>query len=129
MFSTSQRASLSIRRFGLLLTALSLLVVAGTLSLLAIQIADGTQRPHPGQTELVCAKAKLEAMWKVELPVGAEIVGSVPGSRVVSADWDLKELGCSGAIHPTATLDEILGDGSPSDFSYTAAIRPGLGGR
>jgi hypothetical protein len=67
-------------------------------------------------------------MWKVELPEGAEITGSVPGSRPVSSGWDLKELGCSGAIHPTATLDEIFGAGSPSGLSYTAEILSGLGG-
>ena len=112
----SQWISLSLRRFGLFLTASAFLVAAGTLSLFAIQIAH---RPDPGQTELACAKAKLEAMWGVELP--EEVIGSVPGSRSVSVGWDLKELGCSGAIHPTASLDEIFG----ADFSYTAAILPG----
>jgi hypothetical protein len=111
MFSASQQVSLSFRQFGFL----AALVIAGTLSLFAV---DGTQPPLHGQSELACAKAKLEAMWEVELPEGP--VGSVP-SRAVSADWDLKELGCPGAIHPTATLDEIFA-GSFADFSYTAAI-------
>ena len=111
----SQWVSLSFRRFGLFLTASAFLVVAGTLSFFAIQIAH---HPDPGQTELACAKAKLEAMWGVELP--EEVIGSVPGSRSVSVGWDLKELGCSGATHPTATLDEIFGAVLPSGFK-----RPG----
>jgi hypothetical protein len=106
---TSPRVSLS--RYGLFLLALALLVVAATPSL------DDTRRR---QTELACAKAKLEAMWEVKLPDGAEIGGS--GSRAVSADWDLKELGCSGANRSLASLAEILGARSPADFSYTAAI-------
>jgi hypothetical protein len=57
-----------------------------------------------GHTELACAKQKLEAMWAVQLPADAEVVGSLPEAGVVSADWDLKELGCSGAVYPTATL-------------------------
>jgi hypothetical protein len=103
----------SFRRYGLFLLALAFLVVAATLSL------DDTRRR---QTELACAKAKLEAMWGLKLPEGAEIIGSMPGSRAVSADWDLKELGCSGASHSIASLAEILGAGSPADLSYTAAI-------
>ena len=118
--SISQRVSPDFHRLGLFLAALAFSIVAGTLSLFAIQIADGTQRPHDGQTELACAKAKLEAMWEWEVPEGAEIFGAMPASRAVSADWDLKELGCSGATHPTATLDEIFGAVSPSGFK-----RPG----
>jgi hypothetical protein len=57
-----------------------------------------------GQTELACAKAKLEAMWGMPLPADLEVVGSIPNSGVASADWDLTELGCSSAIYPTATL-------------------------
>ena len=56
------------------------------------------------QTELACAKAKLEAMWGMPLPADLEVVGSIPKSGVASADWDLTELGCSSAIYPTATL-------------------------
>jgi hypothetical protein len=57
-----------------------------------------------GQTELACAKAKLEAMWGMPLPADLEVVGSIPNSEVASADWDLAELGCSGAIYQAATL-------------------------
>ena len=57
-----------------------------------------------GQTELACAKAKLEATWGTPLPENLEVVGSVPNSEVASADWDLTELGCPGVIYPTATL-------------------------
>jgi hypothetical protein len=109
---TSPRVSFS--RYGLFLLAFAFLVGAGTLWL------DDTQRAR--QIELACAKAKLEAMWGVKLPDGAETVGAAPGSRVVSADWDLEELGCSGASHSLASLAEILGERSPADFSYTAAI-------
>ena len=57
-----------------------------------------------GQTELACAKAKLEAMWGMPLPADLEVVGSIPKSGVASADWDLTELDCSSAIYPTVTL-------------------------
>lgn len=101
----------SLFRYGLYLSVLAL-VVAGTLSL------DDTQSPR--QAELACARAKLTSMWGI-LPT--ETFGSLPGSHVASADWDLKELGCSsGAIDQTATLDEIFGSGPLADFSYTAAI-------
>jgi hypothetical protein len=102
-------------RYGLFLSALAFLILAGALLL------DDTQRRR--QTELACAKAKLETMWGLKLP--AEIVGSLPESQVASADWDLKELGCSGAVYATATLDEIFDAESPADFSSTAEILTG----
>ena len=57
-----------------------------------------------GQTELACAKAKLEAMWGMPLPADLEVVGSIPKSGVASADWDPTERDCSSAIYPTVTL-------------------------
>jgi hypothetical protein len=87
-------------RFGLLMTAWAL-VALGSFLLFGRLFGDG---PDEGQTELACAKARIEAMWKMPLPADVEIVGSIPGSKVASADWDLRELGCSGAIHPTAAL-------------------------
>jgi hypothetical protein len=120
MFSTPQPAS----RFGLLLMVSGLAAVAGMLLLFAIRLDDGAKHPSHGQDELACAKAKLEATWGVELP--GEIANSLPGSQAVSAGWELEELGCSGAIHPTATLDEIFGTASPTDLDYTAAIPSGL---
>ena len=62
--------------------------------------------PDQGQSELACAKAKLEAMWGIPLPADLEVVGSIPGSGVASADWDLTELDCSPMIYPTVTLRE-----------------------
>ena len=59
---------------------------------------------YRGQTELACAKAKLEAMWGMPLPADLEVVGSIPRSGVASADWDLTDLGCSSAIYPIVTL-------------------------
>jgi hypothetical protein len=59
---------------------------------------------HQGQNELACTKAKLEAMWGMPLPADLEVVGSIPKSGVASTGWDITELGCSGAIYPTATL-------------------------
>lgn len=85
-------------RFGFLLAAWGLVALGSFL------VFDGLIGSNDGQAELACAKAKLEAMWDVHLPASAEVVGSIPGSGVVSADWDLEELGCSGAIYPTATL-------------------------
>jgi len=73
MFSASQRSAL---QSGFLLTAWGLVVFACFL-LLGSLIGDGSDE---GQTELACAKAKLEEMWEVPLPADAEIVGSVPGS-------------------------------------------------
>jgi len=61
-------------------------------------------------------------MWGVRLREDAEILGPEPHSRVVSADWDLRELGCSDVRHSTATLSEVLGAGSIDSSSYTAAI-------
>jgi hypothetical protein len=87
-----------VRRFGFFLTAWGLVVLGSFL------VFDSLNGSKDGQAELACAKAKLEAMWDVQLPASAEVVGSIPGSGVVSADWDLKALGCSGAIYPTATL-------------------------
>ena len=60
--------------------------------------------PDRGQNELACAKAKLEAMWGIPLPVDLEVVGSIPSSGVASADWDLTELDCSSVIYQTVTL-------------------------
>jgi hypothetical protein len=57
-----------------------------------------------GQIELACTQAKLEAMWGMPLPADLEVVGSVTKSGVASTGWDITELGCSGAIFPTATL-------------------------
>jgi hypothetical protein len=57
-----------------------------------------------GQSELACTKAKLEAMWGMPLPADLEVVGSIPKSGVASTGWDTTELGCFGAIYPTATL-------------------------
>lgn len=98
MFSASRRVSFV--RLGAFLTAWGLVALASFL-LFAGLIGNETGE---GQTELACAKQKLEAMWAVQLPADAEVVGSLQGSGVVSADWDLKELGCSGAVYPTATL-------------------------
>ena len=98
MFSVSGRVSLV--RFGAFLAAWGVVVLASFL-LFAGLIGNESGE---GQTELACAKQKLEAMWAVQLPADAEVVGSLPGSGVVSADWDLKELGCSGAVYPTAIL-------------------------
>ena len=100
----------SLFRYGLYLSVLAL-VIAGTLSL------DDVKSRR--ETELACAKAKLASMWGM-LP--AETVGSLPGSHVATAGWDLKELGCSSGDQ-TATLDEIFGSDEQGDFSYTAAIR------
>ena len=77
------------------------LVVFSSFLLFGGLFGDGFDR---GQTELACAKAKLEAMWGMPLPADLEVVGSIPKSGVASADWDLTELGCSSAIYPTATL-------------------------
>ena len=77
------------------------LVVFSSFLLFGGLFGDGSDR---GQTELACAKAKLEAMWGMPLPADLEVVGSIPKSGVASADWDLTELGCSSAIYPTATL-------------------------
>jgi hypothetical protein len=98
MFSASRRVGPF--RLGLFLIAWGLVVIASFL-LFASLIGDGSDK---GKTELACAKAKLEAMWNVQLPADAEVVGPAAEPRVVSADWDLRELGCSGAIYPTATL-------------------------
>jgi len=95
MFSVSQPVNHI--RFGFFLG----LVVVGSFLVFGSLIGDGLDE---GRTELACAQAKLEAMWKVPLPTDAEIVGSVPASSVASAGWDLKELGCSGRIYPAATL-------------------------
>jgi hypothetical protein len=43
-------------------------------------------------------------MWGMPLPADLEVVGSIPKSGVASADWDLTELDCSGAIYPAATV-------------------------
>lgn len=85
-------------RFVAILTAWGL-VASG--SFLLFQNLFGADE---GQTELACAKAQLEAMWDVPLPADLEVVGSIPGSSVASVDWDLKDLGCSDAVYPAATL-------------------------
>jgi len=87
-------------RFGLFLTAWGL-IAFGSFLLFGRLLGDG---PNEGQVELACAKARLEAMWNVPLPEDLEVVGSIPGSKVASADWDLKDLGCSGAVYSAATL-------------------------
>jgi hypothetical protein len=91
----------SLLRFGLFLGAWASVVLA-SFTLFGRLIDDG---PSKGKTELACAKARLEAMWHMQLPADAEVVGSVPGgSGVVSADWELKALGCPSAVYTTATL-------------------------
>jgi hypothetical protein len=77
------------------------LVVFSSFWLFGSLFGDDTDR---GQTDLACAKAKLEAIWGMPLPADLEVVGSIPKSGVASADWDLTELGCSSGIYPTATL-------------------------
>ena len=77
------------------------LVVFSSFLLFGGLFGDDDER---GQIELACTKAKLEAIWGVPLPADLEVVGSIPKSGVASAGWDITELGCSGAIYPTATL-------------------------
>ena len=77
------------------------LVVFSSFLLFGGLFGDDSDR---GQTELACAKAKLEAMWGMPLPADLEVVGSIPKSGVASTGWDITELGWSGAIYPTATL-------------------------
>jgi hypothetical protein len=77
--------------------------VAGSFLIFTSLIGDGPY--DEGQSELACAKAKLESLWGMRLPAKAVMVASAPESTVASADWDLKELGCSGHIHPLATLE------------------------
>ena len=98
MYSASK--SVSTLRFGFFAIAWSL-VVCGSFLLFGSLSGDGSDE---GQTEIACAKAKLEAMWDMPLPADLEVVGSIPMSGVASADWDLKQLGCSSAIYPAATL-------------------------
>ena len=95
MYSASK--SVGWLRFGPFLIAWGL-VVCG--SFLLFRSLSGDE----GQTEIACAKAKLEAMWDMPLPADLEVVGSIPRSGVASADWDLRQLGCSSAIFPAATL-------------------------
>ena len=85
-------------RFAVFLTAWSLAVLVSFL------VFSGLIGSGEGQAELACAKTKLEAMWHVQLPADAEVVGSIPGSGVASADWDLKALGCPDTVYPTAAL-------------------------
>ena len=85
-------------RLGVFLTAWSLAVLVSFL------VFSGLIGSSEGQAELACAKTKLEAMWHVKLPADAEVVGSIPGSGVASADWDLKALGCPDTVYPTAAL-------------------------
>ena len=103
-------------RYGLYVAALVFLVVGGALWL------EGIERPYLRQAELACARANLEALWDVKLSEVIPSMASEPQSRVASADWDLKELGCSSATQVRLTLDEILGTESPADFDYTAAL-------
>lgn len=111
---TSPRASL--RRYGLYFAALASLVVGGAFWL------DDSQGPYHRQADLACARENLEALWGVKLPKVIPIAVSEPRSRVASADWDLKELGCSSATQVRVTLDEIFGAAPPADISYTAAL-------
>ena len=76
------------------------LVVFGSFLLFGGLLGDDDR----GQLELACTKEKLEAMWGMPLPADLEVVGSLPKSGVASTGWDTTELGCSGAIYPTATL-------------------------
>jgi hypothetical protein len=85
-------------RFALFSTAWGLVVFGSFL------LFGGLFDSVRGQIELACTKAKLEAMWGMPLPADLEVVGSIPKSGVASAGWDITELGCSGAIYPTATL-------------------------
>jgi len=94
------RASKSVFRVGLLLASWGL-AVFGSFLLFGSLFDDG---PDEAQAELACVKARLEAMWDLPLPAELEVVGSIPGSNVASADWDLRELGCPGAVYPEATL-------------------------
>ena len=87
-------------RFAFFSTAWGL-VVFGSFLLFGGLLDDDSER---GQIELACTKMKLEAMWGMPLPADLEVVGSVPKSGVASTGWDITELGCSGAIYPTATL-------------------------
>jgi hypothetical protein len=87
-------------RFAFFSAALGLIIFS-SFSLFEGLFGDDSDR---GQTELACAKAKLEAMWGMPLPADLEVVGSIPKSGVASADWDLKELDCSSTIYPTVTL-------------------------
>jgi len=96
MFRASRRFSLV--QLAVFSTAWALAVLVSFL------LFSGLIGSSEGQAELACAKNKLEAMWHVQLPADAEVVGSIPGSGVVSADWDLEALGCSGAVYPTAAL-------------------------
>jgi hypothetical protein len=84
----------SLVRLGVFSTAWALAVLVSFL------LFSGLIGSSEGQTELACAKKKLEAMWHVKLSADAELVASKPGSGVVTADWDLKVLGCSGAVYP-----------------------------
>jgi hypothetical protein len=87
-------------RFAFFSTAWGLLVL-GSFLLFSGLVGDDSDR---GQVELACTKEKLEAMWGMPLPADLEVVGSIPKSGVASTGWDITELGCSGTIHPTATL-------------------------
>jgi len=98
MFGASRRVSLV--RLGVLWTAWGLVVLASFL--IFSGLIGG--RSAEGRAELACAKKKLEAMWHVQLPADAEVVGSIPGSGVASSDWDLKALGCRDAVYTTAAL-------------------------
>jgi hypothetical protein len=86
-------------RFAFFSTAWGL-VVFGSFLLFGGVFGDADR----GQIELACTKSKLEAMWGMPLPADLEVVGSIPKSGVASTGWDITELGCSGAIYPTATL-------------------------
>lgn len=103
-------------RYGLYVAALVFLVVGGALWL------EGNERTYLRQAELACARANLEALWGVKLPEVIPNMASEPQSQVASADWDLKELGCSSATQVSITLDEILGTESSADFGHTAAL-------
>jgi hypothetical protein len=85
--------------FGFFLTWV--LTVCGSYLLFVSLLGGGSDA---GETELACANAKLEALWDMPLPAGLEFVASKPRSQVATADWDLRELGCSGAVFPVITL-------------------------
>lgn len=98
MFSVSRVSRLRFVSFAAACAASAV----GSFLLFTSLIGNG---PDQGQSELACAKTKLEALWGVRLPAEAVMVASVPGTNVASADWDVKALGCSGLIHSSATLE------------------------
>ena len=88
-------------RLWVLSTAAWSVVACGSFLLLGGLFDDGHDE---GQSELACAKAKLEAMWHMPLPADLEVVGSIPRPEAANADWDLGKLGCSAETYLAATL-------------------------